>query len=125
MPVGSVTVASITPPKRRNHRRARVRVDRRYALGRRVGKIAQHFRERLGSDADDPITSAAIQRAAELAALAESARARALRADPSVSMDDVVRLSRAADLAVRRLQLDRHKAAGQSLAEYLASRDNA
>jgi hypothetical protein len=54
----------------------------------------------------DPLLLAAIERAAQLQALAEQAAARALRADPKVAYDDVVRLSRLADHAVRRLRLD-------------------
>jgi hypothetical protein len=42
-------------------------------------------------------------------ALSEAASARALRADPKVSLDDIVRLQRAAVAAMRRLHLDRHK----------------
>jgi len=88
-----------TKPKK-NKRRAKRPFDKRYLPGRKVKAFEAMFRERLGAAASDPVTSAAISRAAELAALAEVARARALMADPGVSLDDVVRLSRAADMAV-------------------------
>jgi hypothetical protein len=122
MPAESAAVTSIAPAKPRpNKRRVKVRIDKRYALGRRVKELEATFRARLGADALDPVTDTAIRRAAEMVALAEAASARALRADPRVSMDDVVRLQRAADLAVRRLHLDRHKSspAGPSLAHLL------
>jgi hypothetical protein len=122
-PVESVAVTSIAPAKPKpNKRRARVSIDKRYALGRRVKQLTAIFRARLGPDADDPVLAAAASNAAELTALAEAARARALRADGGVGLDDVVRTARAADLAVRRLQLDRHKVRpqGPTLADILA-----
>jgi hypothetical protein len=64
----------------------------------------------------------AIDRAAQLQALAEQAAARALRADPKVSLDDLVRLQRLADISVRRLRLDQRQTKPQpTLADYLVS----
>jgi hypothetical protein len=64
----------------------------------------------------------AIERAAQLQALAEEARARALRGDPKVTLDDVVRLNRLAEHAVRALRLDRHHMAqAPTLTELLAA----
>lgn len=97
--------------------------DKRTGAGRRAHVLANHFRQRLGAVADDPVVSAAIERAAQLQALAEAARARALRADPKVTLDDVVRLNRLAEFAVRSLRLDRNNATRQpTLADYLRSR---
>jgi hypothetical protein len=112
-PVESDAVARQTPPpkKRRNHRRAHKLYDRRFAIGRLIKELTLTFRERLSLDGDpDPLLLGAIERAAQLQALAEQAAARALRADPAVAYDDVVRLSRLADHAVRRLHLDRRNA---------------
>jgi hypothetical protein len=125
-PAECSTVASQTPApkKRRNHRRAHKLYDRRFAVGRRIKELTLTFRERLGLDeADhDPLLLAAIERAAQLQALAEQAAARALRADPKVAYDDVVRLSRLADHALRRLRLDRRNTKQQpSLANFLRS----
>jgi hypothetical protein len=64
----------------------------------------------------------AIERAATLQALAEDAAARALRGDPKVAYDDVVRLSRLADISVRRLRLDRHNTPQPKLSDYLRAR---
>jgi hypothetical protein len=123
MPADTVAVTSTTPAKPKpNKRRSRVRIDRRYALGRRVKELETVFRQRLGADADDAVLDTAIRRAAELTALAEAASARALRSDPKVTLDDVVRLQRTAALAVHRLHLDRHRPqpTGPTLGEYLA-----
>jgi hypothetical protein len=120
------TVDQAVRQRRRRHYASRGRklptpFDRRTRVGRRTAALADIFRERIGVDAADPILNAAVERAAQLMALSEAAAARALRADPSVTLDDVVRLSRAADQAVRRLQLDRHKAqpVGPTLSDIL------
>ena len=70
---------------------------------------------------------AMIEKAARLAALSEDASAKALNADPRVDMDTLVRLNRLADLAVRRLHLDRHRPAAptQSLQAYLNGKTEA
>ena len=51
--------------------------------------------------------AASIEKAARLTGLAEDAAARAARGDPRITLDDLVRLQRLADLTVRRLRLDR------------------
>jgi hypothetical protein len=123
-PAESVSVTPVTSAKPKpNKRRARVAIDKRFAVGRRIKELTATFRERLGFDANpDPLLLTAIERAAQLQALAEQASARALRADPKVAYDDVVRLSRLADHAVRRLRLDRNNTKQPSLSEYLAAR---
>jgi hypothetical protein len=111
----------VPPAKRKpNKRRARVSIDKRSVLGRRVTQLTAIFRQRLGPDAEDPVLDAAI-RAAETTALAEDLRARMLRGE-RVDPDDVLRTTRAADALTRRLHLDRHKPqqqAGPSLADIL------
>lgn len=121
-PARSAAVTGGKPARPKpNKRRARVLIDKRYALGRRVKELTATFRARIGPDADDPITDAAIRRAAETVALSEDLRARMLRGEPNVSPDDVLRTTRAADTLTRRLQLDRHKPqpSTPSLAAYL------
>ena len=109
----------------RHGRKARVAIDKRLVLGRRVFELVDVFRTRVGLDVDqDPVLLAAVEKAARLTALAEDAAARATRADPKVTLDDVVRLTRLADISVRRLHLDRHVAQRPpTLAEYLTVRD--
>jgi hypothetical protein len=96
--------------------------DKRGGAGRRAHALTKHFRQRLGPIAEDPVTAGAIERAAQLQALAEEACARALRADPKVTLDDVVRLNRLAEHAVRALRLDRRNTQQPTLSDYLRSR---
>ena len=117
---GITRVKSAKP--KQNKRRAPVQVDHRFAIGRRIKLLTAAFRERAGLDVSDPdpVLLAAVEKAARLTALAEDAAARATRADPKVSLDDVVRMTRLADLSVRRLHLDRRNTKQQpSLADYL------
>src|SRR5262249_47996023 len=82
MPAETVAFASPTSaPKRRNHRRARKPFDGRNVLGRRVRELTSIFKARLGEVASDPVTAAAIRRAAETVALSEDLRARMLRGE--------------------------------------------
>jgi hypothetical protein len=108
---------------RRNKRTPKPRqpFDKRTMLGRRVVELATTFCARLGEDASDPILLVQVERAARLVAYSEVLSAKALRADPAVSADDVIRASRAADHAMRGLRLDRHIKApgGLSLADLL------
>ena len=78
-----------------NKKRALVQVDHRYAIGRRVKELVAAFRTRIGPDADDPVTSTAIRRAAETTALSED---------------------------LRRLHLQPRKPSAPSFSEYLAAR---
>jgi hypothetical protein len=125
VPVERVTVTRTAPTKPKpNKRRAHVAIDKRYVVGRRYKQLVAIFRERLGLD-DNPdlLLLAAIERAAQLQALAEQAAARALRGDVSIAYDDVVRLSRLAEHAVRKLHLDRHNTKqAPTLADYLVAR---
>jgi hypothetical protein len=106
-------------PKRR---RPVAPFDRRLRLGRRVSEFERVFISIIGDAAkDNPILRAAIRRAAELKALAESLRSRALRGD-DVSADDIVRVERLSAAAERALKLDqceREKSDPPSLADYL------
>jgi hypothetical protein len=112
VPAETSPVASLTPPKKkRNHAKARVRIDRRNVLGKRIAELRAIFTARAGLDpADpDPVLAAAVEAAARLTGLAEDATAKAARHDPSINLDDLVRLQRVADLAVKRLRLDAHR----------------
>src|SRR5262245_37824873 len=108
----------------RHAKRARKRLDRRLLTARRAAALARQFRERLGALADDPAVALAVERAAELTALAEAARGRALRGLP-ISLDDVVRTERLAAFAVRQLRLDHHgrREPAADLTAYLAGSD--
>ena len=116
---------AVSPPRRRKRgpKPPRHVFDRRTRVGRRAVALANAFRQKLDVDASDPVMAAAITRAAEVTALAEHLRARALRGDPTASVDDALRLSRTAEAMTRRL-IDRHKAVlpTSTLTDYLAAR---
>jgi hypothetical protein len=127
MPVETAVAAATVPARPRpNKRKAKVRIDKRYALGRRVKALVATFRERLGPDADDPVTQTAIWRTAETIALSEQLRGQLLRGVPGISVDDALRLTRTAEAMTRRLHLDRHKqpAPTPSLQQYLGQRQD-
>jgi hypothetical protein len=106
----------------RNGKRALVQIDKRLASSRRIADLIAIYGQRAGLDPDDPdpLLQSAVDSAARMQALAESTSARALRGDPNVSLDDVVRLSRWADLLVRRLRInERTVPSTPSLSSYL------
>ena len=121
--IGNAPTAPRPPHSRSrisNHPR-RMAIDGRSQLGRRVRDFAENFAVQLGgwaalSDAQE----ANVRRAAELTALAEQARAEALRTG-NVDPLGLVRLDGAANRAVRALYLDRKRPpASPTLSEYLA-----
>ena len=83
-------------------------LDKRTRASRRSRELARAFEAEIGG-----VISAtqrlAIERAAALVALAEDAQARRLAGDPSVTLDDVVRIDGAAQRAVRRLGIEQRK----------------
>ena len=75
----------------------------------------------LGSVELTPMRRMKIEQAAQLTALAELARGRFMR-DGEGTLDDIVRLERKADSAVRALGIVESKAKPASLADYFAAR---
>jgi hypothetical protein len=118
------TTRAVAGRPTRNGKRAPVSIDKRFVIGRRIKQLTAAFCARVGADVDqDPVLLAAVEKAAQLTALAEDAAAKATRADPKVSLDDVVRLTRLADISVRRLRLDqRNVKQPPKLSDYLAAR---
>jgi hypothetical protein len=102
-----VSIAERSDRRRKRKKLPRHAYDRRSRLGRRIRTLVGAFRARLAEDAvADPVVNAAVDRAAELTALAENLRQRALRGE-RVPPDDIVRTARLADQSVRALRLDR------------------
>jgi tagatose-1,6-bisphosphate aldolase non-catalytic subunit AgaZ/GatZ len=97
-------------------------LDGRTAGGRRRRDLIEAFVAALGgADACSDVTMVAVVRAAELTAVAEEARAAALKGDPTVDLGSLVRIEGAADRAVRALGLKAVVAAkAPSLQEHLA-----
>lgn len=83
---------------------ARRLLDKRSREWRRRGEVIAALSAAIGEAANDPDIQARIEAAAELRVIAETARARSLRGD-NVSLNDLVRVERAASLAERRLGL--------------------
>ena len=75
------------------------------AAGRRARDLYRGYVAQLGSPADTP-TLALVVAAVERVVIAENARADYL-AGKVISLEDIVRLERAADKALARLKLDR------------------
>jgi hypothetical protein len=109
---------------RTTNRPRKMALDGRTALGRRVADLAESYAAALGGwPALTDMQAANVRRAAELAALAEQARADALRtgnSDPTA----LVKLDGAASRAVRALGLDRQRKhdGREALAAYLATK---
>ena len=102
------------------------RVDGRSKAAKRVKELAASYIARLGGRNVDAATLAAIQKAAELAALAEELRGRALRGE-AVDLGEMVKVEGVADRAARALGLDRLKRDNddRSLDEYLDTKYDA
>ena len=114
---GKRTVLEKTPsdtpeiPVRSDRNRAAIpvraaRTDGRSWGARRTKQLTGEWVHRLGGpDAVDTVTLGRVKRAAELCAIAERARADALQGGGD-GLDNLVRVERLADLAVRQLGLD-------------------
>jgi len=120
----AATIQTGAPVKRKRSYRGRIRrkrIDGRTVLARRSRELAAAFAAALGGQLTE-VQSAAVQRAAEMIALCEVARAEAIRAgrpDP----DGLVRLESAASRALRQLGLRStpQRAAGPTLGSLLRS----
>jgi hypothetical protein len=104
---------------RKKRRQRRKPIDGRTRTARRIRELAASFLAALGSGLS-PELGERCERAAQLVALAEDVRRKALTGR-SVSLDDVIRVENAADRARRALGLPTGKREPvYSLADYLA-----
>jgi hypothetical protein len=96
-------------------------LDGRSGSGRRRRDLIEAFADALGGPkALSEVQMIDVRRAAELVAVAEEARAAALKqGGAAVDLHELVKLEGAADRAVRRLGIKTGKPAGPSLAEHL------
>jgi hypothetical protein len=109
-------------PKRRRRRQPKL-IDGRSAAARRSRDLAAQFEHELGEDNPTPSRRMAIKRAASLAVLADSLRSRRLAGDQNVLLDDLVRVERLADRAVRGLGIDRKREPpAPTLKDYVAAK---
>jgi hypothetical protein len=91
--------AAVAP--KRDRRLTLTKIDRRGRLGKRVAELTAMFAAALG-DEQTPMRKLKVEKAAQLTALAELARGDFMR-DAKGTLDDIVRLERKADQAVRSL----------------------
>jgi hypothetical protein len=112
--------ATAAPKPNRSRAKLARRLDQRTAQYRRIVELAAIFTAAKGDEALSPMMQLKIAEAAELKAIAEAASAAYLR-DASGTLDDLVRVTRRADLSIRRLGIVEGKPAPVSpLADYLA-----
>jgi hypothetical protein len=108
------------PRRRRRWRYVPKRTDGRLRAARRAKALREHFTETLvGAGRELSVElAAAVGKAAELIALVEDMRAKALRG-VEINADDLVRMQRIADASVRRLALPSGKPEPPSVDQYL------
>jgi len=98
---------------RRCRRLTLTKVDKRFRLGRRIAELAAIFTSALPADEMTPMKRLRVDEAAQLKALAEKARGDYLR-DGAGGLDDILRIERKADQAVRALGIERASASASS-----------
>jgi len=98
----------ISPAVIRRTWRERRRYDGRTPLAYRIRALVKEYAAAVGDGASNPMMAAAIRRAAELQALAEQARADAVR-NGAFDPIALARIEGCADRAVRKLRLDQYE----------------
>jgi hypothetical protein len=116
LPIRAHSVAA-KPPKR-DRRKLLTKIDRRSPVGRRIDALKELFTAALSQDEISALKHLRIAEAAELKALAEQARGEYLRGG-DVLLDDLVRIERKADHAVRGLGMVDRLRKPATLADYL------
>jgi hypothetical protein len=108
---------------KRDRRLTLTRIDRRGRLGKRIAELTAMFAAAVGGEVT-PMRKLKVEKASHLTAIAELARCAFMR-DGKGTLDDIVRLERKADQAVRLLGItDEAKPKSRlSVPEYLAARD--
>jgi hypothetical protein len=102
--------------------RERRRYDGRSALACRIRVLVKEYTAAIGAVASNPMMAGAIRRAAELQALAEEARAFAVR-NGAFDPIALARIEGVADRAVRKLHLDQYEPPLPTIDEMLAEID--
>lgn len=113
--------------KRRRRSPVLARIDRRTRTARRAAEIERDLIKAMGGPAEmTPVLKANVLRAAELMAIAEHARATALRSGGTVvDLEALTKVESTADRALRRLPVKaggKPASARNDLAAYLASK---
>jgi hypothetical protein len=116
-----------TPSVARRSDRERRRYDGRSSTGVRIRALIKEYAGILGDTAKSPLTAGEIRRAAELQALAEEARAAAVR-NGAFDPIALARIEGIADRAKRALNLDRKREYNDGISDldrYLQTREAA
>lgn len=98
-PISAPQSANIAP--KRDRRLTLTKIDKRGRLGKRIAELTAMFAAAAG-DEQTPMRKMKVEKAAQLTAIAELARGDFMR-DAQGTLDDVVRVERKADQAVRAL----------------------
>ncbi len=102
------------------------RVDRRSREWRRRCELVETYSAALGGPSEiDAMMADKIATAADLAVVAELARARVMACEPDARIDDVVRAENAAGRAFRALGIKQASKPKRNLSDYLRDRSGA
>jgi hypothetical protein len=116
-PISAPQSANVAP--KRDRRLTLTKIDRRGRLGKRVAELVALFSAAVGGE-QTPMRKLKVEKAAQLTAIAELARGAYMR-DAQGTLDDIVRLERKADQAVRTIGISEAKPRPTSpLAEHFA-----
>jgi hypothetical protein len=118
-PQGAASSAVGAPKPRRSRKRTLTTVDRRTRVWKRIAELTALFTAALDGVEATPLRRMKIEQAAQLTALAEIARGRFMR-NGDGTLDDIVRLERKADGAVRALGVVESKPKPPSIADIVA-----
>jgi hypothetical protein len=99
------------PAPKRDRRQTLTKIDKRLPLGKRIAELTSMFTAAVGGE-PTPVRRLAVDKAAQLTAIAEQARGAFMR-DATGTLDDIVRLERKADQAVRALGIREAKPKGE------------
>jgi hypothetical protein len=103
---------------KRSRAKLLTKVDRRSLLGKRIAELTAMFIAAIGGELT-PMRKLSVNKAAQLTAIAEKARGDFMRGGVG-SLDDIVRVERKADGAVRALGLVESKPKPPSVADIVA-----
>ena len=110
------------PAPKRERRQLLTKIDGRLPLGKRIKRLVSLFEAAFPAEALTPLKREQIATAAQLQAMAEEERGKWMRGEAQCDLDELVRLERRADQAVRKLDLEETRARPPTIGEYLAAR---
>jgi hypothetical protein len=106
---------------RRSRKRTLTKVNRGSILGKRIDELKALFTEAFAADNLTPMRREKIGEAAQLKAMAEAERGAWMRGEARCDLDELMRLERRADAAIRAIGITEAKQREPSLLERLRS----